>query len=202
MRLFSVLVCNILFLVAGCGQAEEKKPDAGEKKANPVVIIETSKGNIEVELYPDKAPVTVANFLGYVKDKFFDGTIFHRVIANFMIQGGGYTADLQQKKTKDPIKIEADNGLSNDVGTIAMARTNDPNSAASEFFINVVDNKFLNHTAKNARGWGYTVFGKVTSGMDVVNAIKDSKVEQKGGMEALPVDTITIKSIRVKEEKK
>jgi cyclophilin family peptidyl-prolyl cis-trans isomerase len=201
MRLFSLLMVAMVCVLSGCGQAEEKNPAAdGEKKANPVVVVETTLGNFEIELYPDKAPVTVANFLGYVNDKFFDDTIFHRVIGDFMIQGGGFTKDLAQKKTKDPIKIESDNGLSNDAGTVAMARTPDPNSAAAEFFVNVVDNKFLNFTGRNMRGWGYTVFGKVSGGMDVVNKIKSVKVRAAAMMEALPVETITIKSIRLKDK--
>jgi peptidyl-prolyl cis-trans isomerase B (cyclophilin B) len=201
MRLFPLLFVSVL-LLSGCGQAAEEKKVA-EKKANPVVIIETSKGDIEVELFADKAPITVENFLGYVKDKFFDGTIFHRIMKDFMIQGGGYTKDMEQKKTKDPIKIEADNGVSNDIGTIAMARTDDPNSAATEFFINVADNKMLNHKSKTKRGWGYTVFGKVTKGMDVVDTIKETKVGvSPDGEPSVPLETITIKTIRLKDEKK
>ena len=136
----------------------------------PKVRFATSMGEFTVEVYPDKAPRSVENFLQYVKDKHYDGTIFHRVIAGFMIQGGGFTTDLNQKATRAPIPLEANNGLKNDVGTIAMARTGNPNSATSQFFINVVDNAMLN--APNPDGYGYAVFGKVSSGMDVVNKIR------------------------------
>jgi peptidyl-prolyl cis-trans isomerase B (cyclophilin B) len=141
--------------------------------ANPRVKIETSKGAIVVELYSKAAPKTVANFLQYVKDGFYDGTIFHRVIKNFMIQGGGFTKDMQEKPTKPPVINEADNGLKNNLGTLAMARTPDPNSATAQFFINVKDNAFLNFQSKDAQGWGYCVFGKVVSGLNVVTAIEN-----------------------------
>jgi len=139
--------------------------------ANPKVRMETSQGNVTIELYPDKAPVTVENFLRYVKAGKYDGTIFHRVIKNFMNQGGGYTQDLKKVETFAPIKNEADNGLKNKRGTIAMARTNDPDSATMQFFINTVDNDFLDHTGKNPRGWGYCVFASVVDGMDVMDRI-------------------------------
>jgi len=139
--------------------------------ANPQVLIKTSAGDITVELDPAKAPATVKNFLSYVDDGHYAGTQFHRVIKGFMIQGGGYTADFAEKKTRDPIPNEADNGLKNDRGTIAMARTSNPNSATAQFFINHADNAFLNHRAKTPQGWGYAVFGRVTSGMDVVDKI-------------------------------
>ena len=139
--------------------------------ANPQVKLETSKGEIVLELYPDKAPATVANFLGYVEEGFYNGTVFHRIIPNFMIQGGGFDQQYQKKDTRDAIQNEADNGLGNDRGTIAMARTGDPHSATAQFFINTVDNTPLNFTGKNPRGWGYAVFGKVIKGMDVVDAI-------------------------------
>lgn len=144
---------------------------SGPSWAQPTVQINTSLGAIVVQLDSAKAPKTVANFLGYVKSKQYSGTIFHRVIAGFMIQGGGLTRDMQEKPTRAPIRNEADNGLTNDIGTIAMARTDDPHSASAQFFINVADNGFLNHSSKDARGWGYAVFGKVTQGMDVVNKI-------------------------------
>lgn len=137
----------------------------------PGVLIQTSKGDIQVELDPERAPKTVENFLAYVDAGFYDGTIFHRVIPDFMIQGGGFTPDYAKKPTRDPIANEADNGLANERGTIAMARTGDPHSATAQFFINHKDNAFLDHSAKDARGWGYAVFGKVTAGMDVVDAI-------------------------------
>lgn len=137
----------------------------------PRVTIETTKGTIVLELYADKAPETVANFLAYANDGFYDGTIFHRVIPGFMVQGGGFTQDMQQKPTKDPIRNEANNGLSNEVGTVAMARTPNPHSATAQFFINVQHNRFLDFTAETPQGWGYAVFGKVVEGMDVVESI-------------------------------
>jgi len=139
--------------------------------ANPEVELKTNMGAITLELYADKAPKTVENFLQYVKDGFFKGTIFHRVINGFMVQGGGFTADFAQKKTRAPVQNEANNGLKNDIGTIAMARTSDPQSATAQFFINHKNNDFLNYTSPTPQGWGYTVFGKVTKGMDVVNKI-------------------------------
>lgn len=163
---------------------------------NPMVVIETNMGAIEVELYEDKAPETVKNFLGYVNEKFYDGTIFHRVIDGFMIQGGGMDEKLTEKKTKAPIKNEAKNGLKNDVGTIAMARTADPNSATAQFFINVNDNSGLNYPSPD--GHGYAVFGKVTSGMHVVNRIKAVKTGNLGGHQNVPMDTVLIKSIKKK----
>ena len=159
---------------------------------NPKVIMDTSKGQLTIELYPDKAPETVKNFLAYVDAGFYNGTIFHRVIPKFMIQGGGFTPDMQQKGTRAPIKIESDNGLKNDRGTLAMARTQDPNSATAQFFINSVDNGFLNFTAKTPKGWGYAVFGKVVKGMEVVDEI--SKV--KTGAQDVPVETVTITSVK------
>jgi len=129
----------------------------------------TNQGDITLELNTEKAPNTVANFVSYIEDGFFNGVIFHRIIPNFMAQGGGFTSDFQQKSTKDPIENEADNGLKNDRGTIAMARTGDPHSATGQFFVNLKDNDFLNHSSKTQQGWGYAVFGKVTEGMDVVD---------------------------------
>ena len=148
--------------------------------ANPEVELKTNMGVITLELYPDKAPKTVENFLQYVKDGQFKGTIFHRVIGNFMIQGGGFTADFTQKKTRAPVPNEANNGLKNDIGTIAMARTSDPHSATAQFFINHKNNDFLNHSAPTPQGWGYTVFGKVIKGMDVVNKIAALETGAKG----------------------
>lgn len=166
--------------------------------ANPVVIMETNQGEIEIELFADKAPNTVANFLKYVDAKFYDGTIFHRVINNFMIQGGGFTQSMEEKKSGAPIKNEANNGLSNDTGTIAMARTNDPHSATAQFFINVADNSSLNHTGENTSGWGYAVFGKVTQGMHVVNRIKMVKTGNVSGYTDVPMDAVIIKSVKRK----
>ena len=159
---------------------------------NPVVLLETTSGDILVELYPDKAPETVANFLKYVDDGFYNNTIFHRVIPGFMIQGGGLTARMQQKDTSAPIKNEADNGLKNDRGTIAMARTMDPHSATAQFFINLVDNHFLNFQAPRGNGWGYCVFGRVTEGMDVVDKIAKVKTTTVGMYQDVPSDLVVI----------
>ena len=158
----------------------------------PRVKLSTSMGDIVLELAPDKAPKTVENFLLYVNDKFFDGTVFHRVIDGFMIQGGGFTTDMQQKPTRAPIVLEANNGLKNEAGTIAMARTNNPQSATAQFFINVADNRMLN--APSPDGYGYAVFGKVASGMDVVNKIRTSATSNKGGHQNVPLTPILITS--------
>ena len=161
------------------------------------VSLETNKGTIELELFDEQAPATVANFVQYVKDGFYDGTIFHRVIDNFMIQGGGLEANMRQKPTREPVQNEANNGAKNTVGTIAMARTNDPHSATAQFFINVKNNDFLDHRNPSAQGWGYCVFGQVTAGMDVVNAIKGVKTGNAGGMQDVPVETVEITSAKV-----
>jgi len=160
--------------------------------AAPRVKLATSAGDIVVELDAAKAPKSVENFLQYVKDKHYDGTVFHRVIDGFMIQGGGFTADLQQKPTRAPIPLEASNGLKNDKYTIAMARTGNPNSATSQFFINVKNNDSLN--APNPDGYGYTVFGKVVAGTDVVDKIRAVATGNKGGMQNVPLEAVTIKS--------
>ncbi len=157
-----------------------------------MVTLKTNFGDITLELFEDKAPKTVANFLSYVEDGFFDNTIFHRVINNFMIQGGGFTPDMDQKDTKAPIENEADNGVANEVGTIAMARTQDPHSATAQFFINVNNNDFLNHSGKSVNGWGYCAFGKVTEGMDVVEKIKAVKTGNHGYHQDVPVETVII----------
>ena len=167
--------------------------------ANPVVDIQTSEGNIKVELYADKAPATVENFLAYARDGFYAGTIFHRVIDGFMIQGGGFDAQMQQKPTRAPIANEANNGLKNEIGTLAMARTQDPNSATAQFFINVADNAFLDHTAPDIRGWGYAVFGKVTEGMDVVNKITKVATGNQGMHQNVPATPVVIESVTVIE---
>ena len=159
---------------------------------NPVVLLETTSGDILVELYPDKAPETVANFLKYVDNGFYNNTIFHRVIPGFMIQGGGLTCRMQQKDTEAPIRNEADNGLKNDRGTIAMARTMDPHSATAQFFINLVDNDFLNFQAPSGNGWGYCVFGRVTEGMDVVDKIAKVKTTSVGMYQDVPSDMVVI----------
>jgi len=160
------------------------------------IVLETSHGDIEIELNADKAPVTVENILSYVRDGFYDGTIFHRVIKGFMIQGGGFDEHMVQKATNTPIKNEANNGLANDRGTIAMARTSDPNSATAQFFINHKDNSFLNYSAPTAQGWGYCVFGKVTNGMDVVDAIANVSTGNKGGHGDVPTEAVVINKAR------
>jgi len=157
-----------------------------------VVKLLTNFGEITLELDSEKAPMTVANFLQYVDAGFYDGTIFHRVIDGFMIQGGGFDATMTQKKSADEIKNEADNGLTNDQYTIAMARTSAPHSASNQFFINVGDNDFLNHSAPTSSGWGYCVFGKVTAGMDVVDKIKQVKTTSRKGHQDVPVDHVVI----------
>ena len=153
-----------------------------------MITLHTNYGDISLELDFDNAPVSSANFLQYCRDGFYEGTIFHRVIDGFMIQGGGMTADMQNKPTRDPIQNEADNGLANETGTLAMARTNDPHSASSQFFINVSDNTFLNHSGKNPQGWGYAVFARVTDGMDVVNKIKGVPTGRHGMHQDVPKD--------------
>jgi len=178
------LLTTLLLLLSTASWAET---------ANPRVILETNKGAIVLELYPDKAPKTVANFLQYVQEGYYANTIFHRVINNFMIQGGGFTAKYERKNTHPPISNEADNGLQNSTGTIAMARTFDPHSASAQFFINVADNDFLNFKSKTANGWGYTVFGKVVQGMEVVNTIKVIPTVPAGPFPRdVPRDTVII----------
>ena len=165
----------------------------------PQVTVETSRGKIVLELYPDKASITVDNFLAYVKSGHYNGTIFHRVIPNFMIQGGGFTPDMRQKPAGRPIVNEADSGLKNNRGTIAMARTQNPHSATSQFFINTVDNDFLNHKNKEVSGWGYAVFGRVVAGMDVVDTISKVKTGNKGGFRNVPVEPVVIYKVTVGE---
>ncbi|SEQ77456.1 peptidyl-prolyl cis-trans isomerase A (cyclophilin A)/peptidyl-prolyl cis-trans isomerase B (cyclophilin B) [Nitrosomonas sp. Nm51] len=166
--------------------------------ANPQVIIKTNFGPITLELYPEKAPKTVENFLRYVENGFYNNTIFHRVIPNFMIQGGGFDTAFNQKTTRGPIANEANNGLKNEIGTIAMARTSDPHSATAQFFINVANNTFLNYTAPNARGYGYTVFGEVTDGMNIVHQIAKTPTGSGGPFPGdVPRTIITIEDISV-----
>ena len=166
----------------------------------PVVQLDTTMGAITIELNEKAAPKTVANFLNYVNAGHYNGTIFHRVIPGFMVQGGGMDANMNEKKTNAPIEIEADNGLKNDMGTIAMARTQDPNSATSQFFVNVKDNDFLNHSGKSMQGWGYTVFGKVTSGMDVVQKIEGVPTGRFGMHADVPKEPVIINSAKVISE--
>ena len=163
------------------------------------VTMETNKGVITLKLDREKAPDSVENFVTYAKSGHYDGTIFHRVIPGFMIQGGGFDTSMQQKDTNPPIKNEAANGLKNDKGTVAMARTNVPDSATSQFFINVKDNDFLNHTSPTPQGWGYAVFGKVTDGMDVVESIENVATANKGGQQDVPVSDVIIEKVTVQE---
>jgi cyclophilin family peptidyl-prolyl cis-trans isomerase len=170
------------------------------EEKNPQVLMETSMGNVKIELFKDKAPISVRNFLSYVKDAYYDDTIFHRVIKGFMVQGGGLDVDMQPKKTKFAIKNEAGNGLKNTRGTLAMARTSMVDSATSQFFVNVVDNAFLDHTGKTPDRFGYAVFAQVVEGMDVIDAIREVKTGNKGGHSDVPVEPVFIKSIRLIEE--
>ncbi|OWJ94823.1 peptidylprolyl isomerase [Pseudomonas sp. A46] len=164
-----------------------------------MIKLHTNHGVITLQLFEDKAPETVANFKQYVKSGHYDGTIFHRVIGNFMIQGGGFEPGMKQKATRAPIKNEANNGLSNKVGTIAMARTMEPHSASAQFFINVADNSFLNHSAPTVQGWGYAVFGEVVEGMDVVNKIKAVATTMKAGHQDVPVEDVIIEKAEIAE---
>ena len=174
-----------------------KKTTVKKDNTNINLLMKTNIGEIKLELYPDKAPVTVENFILYVKSNFFNGLIFHRVIDGFMIQGGGFDENMHQKETQAPIKIESDNGLKNTRGTLAMARTNDPNSATSQFFINLVDNNFLNFRSPDVTGYGYTVFGKVTDGMDVVDKIATVPTGSFGYMQDVPKYLIQIENIEI-----
>ncbi len=177
---------------AGAAETQPKEKSAMPATANPTVQMTTSLGEITIELYADKAPVSVANFLAYVDANFYAGTVFHRVIPNFMIQGGGFTADMRQKPTKPAIRNEADNGLKNTRGTLAMARTAVVDSATSQFFINTVDNGFLNFRDKSSQGYGYAVFGKVTAGMDVVDKIVQVPSGNRGPHQNVPLQPVTI----------
>ena len=187
-KLFIVFGALVSLVFAGMSTAAD---------GNPKVEMMTSKGKIIIELYPEKAPETVKNFLNYVDTKYYDGTIFHRVIPGFMIQGGGFTPEMKRKSTSAPIKNEADNGLKNDRGTIAMARTADPNSATAQFFINSVNNDFLNHKSKTSQGWGYAVFGKVIEGIEVVDVISAVKTVTSGRYRDVPAEAVQINSARV-----
>ena len=199
MKRSSLLALALTLGLAGLAHADTSPGKKSGKKgapaaAGPVVIIETSLGTIKAELNPAKAPLSVKNFLEYVDAKFYDGTIFHRVISTFMIQGGGFDKSMKQKETRAPIKNEGQNGLKNARGTLAMARTSIPDSATSQFFINVVDNGMLDFPSPD--GVGYAVFGKVTEGLDVVDKIKATPTGLKGGMRDVPTTVVEIKSIR------
>jgi cyclophilin family peptidyl-prolyl cis-trans isomerase len=190
----SIVSCLLAFAAPAAQPAAKAQ---GTTAAKPRVLLETSKGKIVLELNAEKAPKTVKNFLDYVKAGHYNGTIFHRVIPGFMIQGGGFTPDMTQKPTRPTIKNEADNGLKNERGTIAMARTPDPDSASSQFFINVADNASLNHRSKTPAGWGYAVFGKVVEGMDVADAIVKVPTTTKGPYQNVPVQAVVIQKASV-----
>lgn len=166
---------------------------------SPRVVLETSKGNIVIALDADNAPISTENFLGYVEAGFYEGTVFHRVIDGFMVQGGGFTEDMAQKETGGTIQNEADNGVKNKRGTVAMARRPDPHSATAQFFVNTVDNAFLDHRSKDAQGWGYAVFGEVVEGMDVVDAVTKVKTGRHGGMGDVPVEPVIIEKAYVQD---
>jgi cyclophilin family peptidyl-prolyl cis-trans isomerase len=203
-KVTSVLACLALIGVLSVtaraddgAAATTAKEGKGNVSENPKVLMKTNKGDLVVECYPDKAPITVANFLQYTRDGFYDGTVFHRVIPGFVIQGGGFTADLNRKETRDAIKNEASNGLKNLRGTLSMARTPDINSATSQFFVNLVDNKSLDHRDTSARGYGYAVFAKVTEGMDVVDEIAKVQTTMKKGLSDVPAEAIVIEKATV-----
>ena len=202
MNRFSVFLFVLTFGMSGCGasepgtQAASTGPAAGQP-ANPRVLIETGKGNITLELFPAMAPVSVQNFLGHVKAGFYDGTIFHRVIPGFMIQGGGMTADMGEKPRPAPIRNEANNGLRNLRGTMAMARTGDPHSATSQFFISVADNRMLDHRDESVDGWGYAVFGKVVAGMDVADAVVGVPRGSRGPHDDVPIEPVVMTRVSV-----
>lgn len=193
---FLIVSCLTTTLHGADETVETNKTEEMSAKGNPMVLIKTGMGDIKVELNPEKAPITVKNFLEYVDAGFYNDTIFHRIIQTFMVQGGGFTEDMQQKPVRAPIKNEADNGLKNERGTIAMARTFVVDSATAQFFINVVDNAFLDHKDKTDQGFGYCVFAKITEGLDTVDKIKAVKTGRKGGHGDVPIDVV--KMIEVK----
>jgi peptidyl-prolyl cis-trans isomerase B (cyclophilin B) len=191
----------LAFVLNSCSnKSDEAEIPIIQETSMTQVIIKTSVGDIHLELDGEKAPITVENFVAIAKSGYYDGTIFHRVINGFMVQGGGLNADMSNKSSGTaPIQNEANNGLTNDRGTVAMARTMEPHSATGQFFVNHKDNGFLNHTGENSQGWGYAVFGKVTEGMDVVDAIADVETGSIGGHQDVPVEVITIESVTVAE---
>jgi peptidyl-prolyl cis-trans isomerase A (cyclophilin A) len=190
-----MLIPGFLFLLLLQTQTAAQSPPSA---ANPQVVVDTSLGSFTIELFHDKSPVSVENFLQYVHDGFYSGTIFHRVVAGYVVQGGGYTADLTEKPTRPPIQNEATNGLTNQRGTVAMARTRMVRSGTSQFFVNVADNRRLDHTGYAPDDFGYAVFGRVIEGMDVVDQISRVRTTIKDGMENVPVDPVIIKGITVK----
>lgn len=191
MKKFLSLLVGVAICLTACHSKQK-----GTQMTHPTVTMKTNKGDIQIELYEDKAPATVKNFLRYVDEKFYDHTIFHRVINGFMIQGGGFSADMKQKPTQSPIQNEAGNGLLNQKGTLAMARTSDVNSATAQFFINVADNDFLNYRNATPSGFGYCVFGKVIAGMDIVDQIKKVKTTTAQGHQDVPAESVEILEIR------
>lgn len=190
---------TLTFLLLGIFSFAAEAGGGAVSPDQPRVKLQTTLGDIVIALNPEKAPVTVENFLRYVNEGFYNGTLFHRVIDNFMIQGGGFDIDFNSKSTHDPIQNEADNGLKNEVGTIAMARTSDPHSATAQFFINVANNASLNHRSQDRQGWGYAVFGQVIEGMDVVDAIKKVKTGSKGNHRDVPLEPVIIEQATVVE---
>lgn len=203
-----IVFAMLSVLLAGCvteqasmeERIDETELEQTQEGSTVMILMKTSKGNIKLELNKEKAPETVANFMKYVDSGHYNGVIFHRVIGSFMIQGGGFDADMNQKPAPYTVENEADNGLSNDLGTISMARTNDPHSGGAQFFINVKDNDMLNHTSKTPQGWGYCVFGKVVEGMDVVETIKAVPTGSHGMFQDVPQETVFITEVVVLEE--
>lgn len=199
-KLLQIFFLSLAFVITPVIAAgDTSNPNQGKSMSNPQVKLLTNQGEILIELDAEKAPKTVENFLNYVNEGFYNGTIFHRVINNFMVQGGGFEPGMQQKQTNAPIENEANNGLKNDRYTLAMARTPDPHSASSQFFINVADNDFLNFSAPTSQGWGYAVFGRVIEGTDVVDAIKGVKTGSKGFHQDVPTEDVIIESAVVVE---
>jgi peptidyl-prolyl cis-trans isomerase B (cyclophilin B) len=201
LRTFSLAcIASFALCAAAPAQAASSTPTQGKSMSTtPQVKLQTSQGDMLIQLDAEKAPKTVENFLTYVKEGFYDGTIFHRVINNFMVQGGGFDADMKQKQTHAPVENEANNGLKNNRYTLAMARTSDPHSATAQFFINVADNDFLNFTSPTPNGWGYTVFGTVVEGTEIVDKMKAVKTGNKGFHQDVPVEAITIEKATVVE---
>lgn len=197
-QLLAIVILALTGLMPATAFTQDNNSDA-KGTGMVTVTMQTSKGVITLELDGDKAPDTVANFVAYANAGHYDGTIFHRVIPGFMIQGGGFDVDMNQKSTNAPVKNEANNGLKNVNGSIAMARTNDPHSATAQFFINVKDNTFLDHTSPDPRGWGYTVFGKVTDGMDVVSSIEGVATGNKSGHQDVPLESVVIEKVTISE---
>jgi cyclophilin family peptidyl-prolyl cis-trans isomerase len=194
------LTLAILLLPMAASVAQTESSTEADTTEYPQVILHTNHGVITAELFSDKAPLSVENFIEYARAGYYDGTLFHRVIPNFMIQGGGFDTDFQQKPTREPIQNEADNGLENLRGTLAMARTNDPHSATSQFFINVTDNSFLNHRgAQSGRTWGYAVFGQVVDGMDVVDSIRNVETGSRGFHRDVPTEPVIIERVEIPE---